>query len=75
MAHSSASEVSRPGIVGTALSLKTLPRDERRFPEIAHPVGEPHIQVDGEGRSLQLMDRSEIHGDRRPRDFFEEDPS
>ena len=41
-----APEISWPGIVGPALSLKTFPRDERRFPEIAHPVGKPHVKID-----------------------------
>jgi hypothetical protein len=46
-----ASEVSRPRVVGAELILQTFPRDERRFLEIAHPVGEPDVEVDGQGRS------------------------
>ena len=67
-----AAEVARPGIVGSELSLKTLPRDERRFPEMAHPKSEPGIEVDGERRSLQLADRSKVHRDGRMRDLCEE---
>ena len=67
------SEVSRPGMGGAELSLKAFPRNRRRLLEIAHPVGEPDIEVDGQGRSLQLMDRSEIDGHCGPRDFLEED--
>ena len=70
--QSLASEVTRPGIVGAELCLKTLPRNHGWFPQIAHPVGEPGVEVDGERRSLQLTDRSEIHGDGRTLDFLEE---
>ena len=68
--QSLASEVTRPGIVGAELCLKILPRNHGWFPQIAHPVGEPGVEVDGERRSLQLTDRSEIHGDGRTRDLF-----
>jgi len=44
-----ASEVSRPCVVGADLILQTLPRDECRLLKIAHPVGEPDVEVDGEG--------------------------
>jgi hypothetical protein len=67
-----APEVSRSGIVGPELRLEARPGDHREFLEVAHSVGEPHIVVDGEGRSLQLTDRSEIDGDGRTRDLLEE---
>jgi len=51
LSESLASEVSRPGIGGAELSLKAFPRNHRRFLEIAHPVGEPDVKVDGQGRS------------------------
>ena len=57
-------EVTWPAIVGTELILKTPPWDHRRFLEIAHAVGQPDVEIDGEWRSLQMMDRSEIQGDR-----------
>ena len=59
-----ASEVSRPRVVGAELSLETLPRNDCGPLELAHPVGQPHIKVDGEWRSLQQTDCSEIHGNR-----------
>jgi hypothetical protein len=51
LVDSAASEVPQPGIVGTELRLQALPRNQRGFPEIAHPVGEPDVEVDGKGRS------------------------
>ena len=49
--QSLAPEVTWPAIVGTELILQTLPWNQRGFPEIAHPVGEPDVEVDGQGRS------------------------
>ena len=64
-------EVARPGIVGAELGLETVPRDQRRFPEIAHPVGEPDVEIDRQRRAFELMDRSEIHGDCGTGDLLE----
>ena len=50
-----APEVSQPGIVGPELSLQTLPRDQRWFLEIAHPVGEPDVEVHGNERDLEKV--------------------
>jgi len=71
-AQSPASEVSRPRVVGSELILQTFPRNHGGFPEITHPVGEPNVEVDGEGRSLQLTDRSKVHRDGRTRYLIEE---
>jgi hypothetical protein len=57
-------EVTWPAIVGTELILQALPWNQRGLPQIAHAVGEPRVKVDGEWRSLQLPNRSEIHRDR-----------
>ena len=70
--ESSAPEVSCPRVVGAELCLQTFPGNQSRLLEIAHPVGEPDVEVDGEGRSLQLTDRSEIDRDSRAGDLFEE---
>ena len=67
-----ASEVSRPRVVGAELILQTFPRDERRFLEIAHPVGKPHVEVDGQGRSFEKVEGSKVDRYRGTRDFFEE---
>ena len=64
MGYDLAPEISRPRIAGPELSLQALPWHERGLPQIAHAVGEPHVKVDGEGRSLQLPNRSEIYRDR-----------
>jgi len=59
-----APEVPEPPIVGPELGLEILPRNETRLAEVAHPVGKPHVEVNGEGRSLQLTDGSEVHWNR-----------
>ena len=46
------SEVPQPRIVGSELDLQTLPGNHCWFPKIAHPVGEPDLEVEREGRSL-----------------------
>jgi hypothetical protein len=70
-----APEVPTPGIVGPELGLETLPRDHCWLPEIAHPKSEPGIEIDGEGRSLQVIDGSEIDWDSRARSLLEEVPA
>ena len=65
-------ELTWPAIVGTELSLQALPWNQRGLLQIAHPEGEPDVEVDGEWRSLQLTDGSEIDGDGGKRDRFEE---
>jgi hypothetical protein len=40
-----------PETVGSELRLQTLPRNQRRSPEIAHPVGESNVEVDGVSRA------------------------
>ena len=67
-----ASEVPQPGIVGSELRLQALPRNQRGFPEMAHPVGEPDVEVDSQGRSSEMTDGSEIDGDGRAGDRLEE---
>ena len=52
VAEESPLEVPEPPVIGAKLSLQTLPRNQGRLLEIAHPVGEPDVEVDGEGRSL-----------------------
>jgi hypothetical protein len=49
MDQSLAAEVSRSGIVSPELGLETLPWDHCWLPEIAHPVGEPDVEVYGHG--------------------------
>jgi hypothetical protein len=49
MDQSLAAEVSRSGIVSAELNLKTLPRDYRWLPQVAHPVGKPHVEIHGQG--------------------------
>ena len=70
-----APEVTWPAIVGTELILQTPPWNQGGLLEIAHPVGEPDVEVDGQGRSLELTDGSEIHGDGRTSDVLEEVPT
>ena len=51
-------EISNPGIVGSRLSLQRTPRNQARSPEIAHSVGQPALDIQGEGRALEETDRS-----------------
>ena len=67
-----APEVTWPGIVGPELRLQTLPGNQSRLFEIAHPMGKPYVKVDGEGRSSQVVNCPEIDGDGRVRDLLEE---
>ena len=47
-------EIPWPPVVGTKLGLESLPRDEARLAEVAHSVGEPRVDVEGERRALQI---------------------
>ena len=40
--------------------MKCFPRDEARLPEVAHPVGEPGVDVEGERRTLERLQRSKV---------------
>ena len=42
-------EVPEPPVVGAKLSLKAFPRDQSRSSQIAHPVGEPDVDVERQG--------------------------
>ena len=67
-----ASEVTWPAIVGPELGLETLPWDYRGLPQVAHPVSEPHIEVDGEGRSFEMVEGSQVDRYSSTRDLCEE---
>jgi hypothetical protein len=55
-----APKVPRPKIGSTKLILQSLPWNQARPPEVAHPVGEPDVDVDRQWRYLQSFDGSEI---------------
>ena len=70
--QSLAPEVSQPCIVRPELCLQTFPGNQGRLLEIAHPVGKPHVEVDGEGRPSQMTDRAQVNRDGRAGDLVEE---
>ena len=65
-------KIPRPRIVGTKLILEGIPWDQAWPPEVAHPVGEPDVEIDRQWRALQLMDGWEIEGYGGASDFLEE---
>jgi len=67
-----ASKVSRPEVVGSELSLETLPRNQRRLLEIAHPVGEPGVEVDGQGGGIENVEGSQVDRHCRTGDLCKE---
>ena len=42
-------EVSQPPVISAELCLKRFPRDETRLSEVAHPIGQPGVDIEGEG--------------------------
>ena len=72
MGAETAPKVPRPKIGSTKLILQSLPWNQARPPEVAHPVGEPDVDVDRQWRSLQSFDGSEIDRYSRAGDFLEE---
>ena len=47
------SKIPRPRIGGTKLVLQGFPWDRARPAQIAHPVGEPDVDIDRQWRALQ----------------------
>ena len=65
-------EVVRALVVGTELSPKGLPGNQARLSQIAHSVGEPDVDVEGERRAFQEVERPQVDRDGGPGDLFEE---
>ena len=65
-------KVPRPSIGGSKLVLQGFPWDQEWPAQVAHPVGEPDVDVDRQWRALQQVDGSEIDRDGRAGDFVEE---
>jgi len=54
------SKVPTPSIGGAKLILQGIPWDRARPAQIAHPVGEPDVDIDRQWRALQEFDGPEI---------------
>ena len=72
MGAETAPKVPRPKIGSTKLILQSLPWNQARPPEVAHPVGEPDVDVDRQWRALQEFDGPEIDRYGGAGDFLEE---
>ena len=65
-------KIPRPRVGGTKLVLQGFPWNQARPPEVAHPVGEPDVDIDRQWRALQRFDGSEIDRYGRTGDLLEE---
>ena len=61
-------------IVGPELHLQSLPRNEDPLPEVAHPIGQPAVDINGHGRALKGSQDTLVNGDRAGNNFVEEIP-
>lgn len=60
MGEESPPEIPGPTVCGTELVLQGSPRNPAWSTQIAHPVGEPGVDVDRQGRALQQVNCPEV---------------
>jgi hypothetical protein len=65
-------KIPRPSIGGSKLELQGLPWNQARPAQVAHPVGEPDVDIDRQWRALQEFDGPEIDRYGGAGDFLEE---
>jgi hypothetical protein len=65
-------EIPRSPVVGTKLCLEGFPGDEARLPQVAHSVGEPRVDVEGERRALERLEGPEVDGHGVSNEFVTE---
>lgn len=53
-------EVSKAAVVGAKLCSEPLPRNKALHSQVAHPVGEPGVDVEGEGRAFKSFQRASV---------------
>jgi len=66
------SKIPRPSIGGSKLVLQGFPWNQAWPAKVAHPVGEPDVDVGRQWRALQVVDGSEIDWYGGAGDFLEE---
>ena len=54
------SKIPRPSVGGSKLELQGFPWNQARPAEVAHPIGEPDVDVGRQWRTLQVFDGSEL---------------
>ena len=71
-AQEPAAEVRGPSVVRAKLLPEGIPGNEARPSQVAHPVGEPDVDVEGEWRALEEAERSQVDRDRASCGLLEE---
>jgi hypothetical protein len=68
----SATKVGESGVLRPELSLQCTPRDQAWPAQVAHPIGEPDVDIQSQWRAFEDLERAPIDGDGRLRDLVEE---